>query len=245
MEGSKIPADATQQLANPSDQAGNAKGEPDKPDNSADSQTSQDDEISKIRQELEMLTEQNKHLRSEVGRLGDELGEKRNQVKTAADIKDIAEKFQSTILNVDDPETAFRAMLGLIGEAFNEHEKMERDKLNTYKLVVKRNPDLSKISYNEFRNEALIDGVFNELNTGNAMERYMNNMLAAHNTPESIRAKIDEAKRQGAEEMRRKLELDGIIPKSGGGAPPPSSSNDEPPGMGDILFEQAYGKRPI
>lgn len=244
MNGSKTPEGVTQPLDNPPAKTGTATQEPGSTDNSVSSLESQNKIIEELRIEMKKLSEQNKEQRSEIGRLGDELGTARNQVQTTADIKEVAERFQSTLLDSNDPESAFRAMISLISEAFGERDKMERETLDTYKKVTKRNPDLSKVPFGDFRNEAIYDGVFNEVRSGNAMERYINNMLAAHNTPESIKAKIDEAKRQGAEEERKKLEVAGLIPKSGGGSPPETKSDDDD-GIVNVLFEQKYGKRPL
>jgi len=238
---------ATQHVDNPPNKAGNANQEPGVTDNSKNSPDKNLDlgklleKVQSLEGKYEKSEAEKAELRREIGRLGDELGSARTQVQSTIDIKDIAEKFQSALLNPDDPETAFKTMVSLVNEAFMERDRSERETIQNYDKVTKRNPELSKLPYNEVRNKAMLDGVWHEIRSGNAMDRYMSNLLSSHNTPESIQKRIDEAEKRGAEAERKKLEASGMTFRSGGGNMP-SGQSEEMTTADRIAMNMGYRK---
>jgi len=186
--------------------------------------------VKKQSQVIEKLEKQDRSNQEQIGRLGDELGQLRQQSTQSVDSSKIAENFQSMLLNRDDPMNALAAINYAIEAKMGVQDNEEAKRAKAFIDVTARRPEFKDISYNDVMltiraNGGSLDG----LSSNRGMEKALESIRSQMYGSQDWGAKEATIRKEEREKYQAELQAAGGVPGgTGTSAPqPPKQLTEE------------------
>jgi len=193
-----------------------------------------DGKIADLNKTVTELIDSNKKLQDineanqqQIGRLGDELGQQRQQQSQNVDLGAYAEQF-SKDLDSDDPNIRLNAINNLVSGKMAFSEQQETERIKRYRSVVDRIPELKDIGYDQMMTEVRVNGTDqSELTSFGGIERTLST-IKGRATAGNMDQLIKDAEARGAEAQMKKLKDQNLINTPNTGSPPDNGQSKKP-----------------